>query len=84
MTILLLLCCSAAVCVKQVSPRPALGTVGCLTSTCEAHDSPLFKLAASTSAGSTAGLLRGSQQQQQQRAGVLGSSRAGGAGQRSR
>jgi hypothetical protein len=52
-------------CVLQESPRPALAAVGALTSTCEAHDSPLFKLAASTSAAGSSSLLRGSQQQQQ-------------------
>ncbi|WIA22479.1 hypothetical protein OEZ85_004775 [Tetradesmus obliquus] len=66
----------------QESPRPALSSVGALTSACEAHDSPLLKLAASASASTAGALLRGSQQQQ--RAGALGSSRVGGMSQRSR
>jgi hypothetical protein len=51
-------------CVAQESPQPVLAAVGALTSTCEAHDSPLFKLAASTSAAGSSSLLRGNQQQQ--------------------
>ncbi|KAF6259623.1 hypothetical protein COO60DRAFT_1687876 [Scenedesmus sp. NREL 46B-D3] len=61
------------------SAPPALGAAGSLAGACEAHDSPLSKLAASANGAGGSALLRGSQQQQQ--AGVLG---ARGMGQRSR